>query len=105
MAWLPWNGSWHEHRRQGPGAYGTRLARWCKQEAYAPRARLIAAIGRRCPDCDGGFQMSQDEFPDPGSGFVVTHFLVVSLAPGRSWDQVQWPGRLPDPPDDLRGHR
>ena len=37
----------------------------------------FAAI-QAAPGCSGGFQMTDDDFPDPQSGFVLTHFLVVS---------------------------
>ena len=44
--------------------------------AHPPTAGFAAIPA--APSCSGGFQMTDDDFPDPQSGFVLTHFLVVS---------------------------
>jgi catechol 2,3-dioxygenase-like lactoylglutathione lyase family enzyme len=41
-------------------------------------AGVVAMISAAMPPCSEVFQMTDNDFPEPQSGFVLTHFLVVS---------------------------
>jgi lactoylglutathione lyase len=48
------------------------------KRVLSARPRLADQRGTAGPSYWQGFQMSRDDFPEPQTGFVVTHFLVVS---------------------------
>src|SRR5215472_15865102 len=63
--------------RVGDLAAAAESVAWCAGEAGV-MVGLVASSQRSAAPAHWRFSMSQDDFPAPQTGFVVTHFLVVS---------------------------